>query len=48
MQYRKLLNCIHIHNRADNKMSVSDILKLNEIPKASTYVELKKHTVENE
>lgn len=29
-------------NRADNKMSVSDILKLNGIPKATFYVELKK------
>lgn len=35
-------------NRADNKMSVSDILKLNGIPKASLYVELKKQTVKNE
>ncbi|RLQ92116.1 recombinase family protein [Planomicrobium sp. Y74] len=29
-------------NRADNKMSVSDILKLNGIPKATFYLELKK------
>ncbi|GGA36031.1 hypothetical protein [Psychrobacillus lasiicapitis] len=32
-------------NRADNKMSVSDILKLNGIPKATFYVELKKQSV---
>lgn len=31
------------NNRSDNKMSVSDILKLNGIPKASFYVELKKY-----
>ncbi|QGM28958.1 recombinase family protein [Bacillus sp. N3536] len=31
------------NNRLENKMSVSDILKLNGIPKASFYVELKKH-----
>jgi len=30
-------------NRADNKMSVSDILKLNGIPKATYYVELKRN-----
>ena len=36
------------NNRADNKMSVSDILKLNGIPKASFYVELKKYAIENE
>lgn len=36
------------NNRTDNKMSVSDILKLNGIPKASFYVELKKHILENE
>lgn len=33
-------------NRKDNKMSVSDILKLNGIPKASFYVELKKLNIE--
>ncbi|WP_342598078.1 recombinase family protein [Psychrobacillus sp. FSL H8-0483] len=31
------------NNRAENKLSVSDILKFNGIPKASFYVELKKH-----
>ncbi|PSL41153.1 TetR family transcriptional regulator [Planomicrobium soli] len=30
-------------NREENKMSVSDILKLNGIPKATFYVELKKY-----
>lgn len=35
-------------NRADNKMSVSDILKLNGIPKATFYIELKKQEVESE
>lgn len=35
------------NKRADNKMSVSDILKLNGIPKATFYVELKKHESEN-
>ena len=33
-------------NRQENGMSVSDILKLNDIPKASFYVELKKINVE--
>jgi DNA invertase Pin-like site-specific DNA recombinase len=36
------------NNRTENKMSVSDILKLNGIPKATFYVELKKQEVENE
>lgn len=34
------------NNRVDNKMSVSDILKLNGIPKATFYVELKKYKAE--
>lgn len=34
-------------NRADNRMSVSDILKVNGIPKATFYIELKKHGTEN-
>ncbi|MDJ0332285.1 recombinase family protein [Planococcus sp. S3-L1] len=32
-------------NREENKMSVSDILKLNGIPKATFYIELKKHDI---
>lgn len=34
--------------REENKMSVTDILKLNGIPKASFYVELKKHEFDSE
>ena len=33
-------------NRKENGMSVTDILKVNDIPKASFYVELKKINVE--
>lgn len=34
-------------NREENKMSVSDILKLNGIPKATFYIELKKHNLKD-
>lgn len=34
------------NNRAENKMSVTDILKLSGIPKATFYVELKKYASE--